>query len=303
MAKIFLSPSNQNTNAYAWGDTNEMAQCNLIAQACETALIRNGFEVMINALGRLFEKVKQSNEWGADMHVCIHTNAYNGIVTGTRVFSYDDTGKGHDAAVAVFNALAPITPGTSESVKPYPSLYEISKSRAPCVYVEAEFHDNPDTAKWIIKHVTEIGEAIAKGICAYCGVAYSDGCISVPAAPAAIENTAPIIEAVKEAVTSHITVRDWQRAAIADGYSFPKYGADGVWGSESLSVAKRALVKKTSPYKNKNLTKLVQGFLGVTADGLCGDKTTAAIKAWQGANGLTADGVIGVNSWKKLLSV
>ena len=301
MYKIFLSPSNQTRNKYAYGDTFESVQCGRIADACKSALERCGFEVMINALGGLFEKVKQSNEWGADMHVCIHTNAYNGTVTGTRVFSYDDTGKGHDAAVAVFNALAPITPGTSESVKPYPSFYEISKSNAPCVYVEAEFHDNPDTAKWIINHVTEIGEAIANGICAYFGVAYFDGCISVPEAPPVIENTVPFIEAVKEAVTNHITVRDWQRAAIADGYSFPKYGADGIWGSESLSVAKRALVKKTSPYKNKNLTKLVQGFLGVTADGLCGDKTREAIISYQRENGLYVDGICGEKTWLTMI--
>lgn len=100
-----------------------------------------------------------------------------------------------------------------------------------------------------------------------------------------------------------ITVKQWQRAAIADGYKFPKYGADGKWGSECEDVVKKAVVKKQLVYANKNLTKLVQEIVGVTADGKCGKDTAAAIKTWQKANGLTADGCVGVNSWKKMLGV
>ena len=41
--RIYISPSNQVNNVYAHGNTNEMEQCNKIAQACETALKRCGF--------------------------------------------------------------------------------------------------------------------------------------------------------------------------------------------------------------------------------------------------------------------
>lgn len=99
------------------------------------------------------------------------------------------------------------------------------------------------------------------------------------------------------------TVKEWQKAAIADGYKFPKYGADGQWGSECEGVAKKAIVKKRLFYTNKNLTRLVQRAVGVTVDGLCGKNTTAAIKVWQRANGLTADGCVGINSWRKLLGI
>ena len=43
--KIYLSPSNQNGNRYAYGSTNEMEQCNPIAAAAEKHLRRNGYEV------------------------------------------------------------------------------------------------------------------------------------------------------------------------------------------------------------------------------------------------------------------
>jgi peptidoglycan hydrolase-like protein with peptidoglycan-binding domain len=99
------------------------------------------------------------------------------------------------------------------------------------------------------------------------------------------------------------TVLEWQKAAIADGFKFPKYGADGEWGKECESVAKNAVVKKRLTYKYKNLTKTVQKVVGVTADGKCGKDTDAAIRKWQKSNGLTADGAVGVNTWKCILKV
>ena len=98
------------------------------------------------------------------------------------------------------------------------------------------------------------------------------------------------------------TVLEWQKAAIADGFKFPKYGADGKWGDECISVARVALVKRQVNYTNKNLTKIVQKVVGVTVDGLCGVKTEQAIKEYQKANDLRADGVVGLNTWRKMLN-
>ena len=98
-------------------------------------------------------------------------------------------------------------------------------------------------------------------------------------------------------------IKQWQLAAIADGFKFPKYGADGKWGSECVSVAKKAVCKKRITYKYKNLTKLVQNAVGVTADGKFGNETRNAVIKWQKLVGLKADGCVGVESWKKLLGV
>lgn len=98
-------------------------------------------------------------------------------------------------------------------------------------------------------------------------------------------------------------VLEWQKAAIADGCKFPKYGADGEWGAECEAVAKVAIVRQRSTYLYKNLTKIVQKAVGVTVDGLCGSKTDAAIKAYQKKHGLVADGQVGLKTWKKILGV
>lgn len=79
--KIYLSPSDQVSNPYAYGGTNEARQCRKIAAACKTALERNGFEVKTNfadGSNAMYERVRESNAWGADVHVCIHTNAGGG---------------------------------------------------------------------------------------------------------------------------------------------------------------------------------------------------------------------------------
>jgi peptidoglycan hydrolase-like protein with peptidoglycan-binding domain len=98
-------------------------------------------------------------------------------------------------------------------------------------------------------------------------------------------------------------ILEWQKAAINDGFKFPKFGADATWGAECEAIAKQAIVKKRTHYLNRNLTKIVQTAVGVKADGLCGKDTDAAIKVYQQANGLEADGIVGINTWKKILGI
>ena len=98
-------------------------------------------------------------------------------------------------------------------------------------------------------------------------------------------------------------VKEWQTAAIADGFKFPKYGADGVWGAECESVAKVAVCKKRLTYTNRSLTKIVQRKVGVKADGMFGKDTDRSVRNYQKANRLAVDGCVGINTWKKILGV
>lgn len=126
----------------------------------------------------------------------------------------------------------------------------------------------------------------------YCYTEYAKPVESKPStAPANTPNTQSIVLA-------------WQKAAIADGYKFPKYGADGKWGTECAGVAKKAqCYKRAIGYYNRNLTKIVQKAVGVKDDGLFGNATKKAVIAYQQQNKLTADGIVGINTWKKILGV
>lgn len=99
------------------------------------------------------------------------------------------------------------------------------------------------------------------------------------------------------------TVKEWQLAAIADGFRFARYGADGMWGAECESVAKKAVVKKRLFYTNKNLTRIVQRAVGATVDGKFGNDTKNAVIAYQKNKGLVADGEVGINTWLKILNI
>lgn len=104
-------------------------------------------------------------------------------------------------------------------------------------------------------------------------------------------------------------VLSWQKAAIADGYKFPKYGADGEWGAECESVAKKAICKKPlikGLYTNKNLTKFLQKQLGIEVDGKFWVVTENALIEYQKKKGFTGKDVNGkaeIKVWKKILGV
>ncbi len=171
--KIYLSPSSQNENAYATGGTTEQIECREISDACAVFLRKYGFSVKNADYGTMYTRVAESDKWGADLHVAIHTNATakHNVTGGTQVYLYKLNGEHKKVGQAVLDKLAPITPGKSaEGLKLNTSFYEILEANAITVYVECEFHDTKEGSDFIRSHTTEIGEAIAKGICDYYGV-------------------------------------------------------------------------------------------------------------------------------------
>ena len=170
--KIYLSPSNQNGNLYAYGGTNEMEQCNKIAEAAKAALERCGFTVKKAPKGQeMLTSINESNSWGADLHIPIHTNAGGG--QGTVVFVYDKTTRNMDIATPIYNAVQAVSPGTIDyGVRENPGLAELNSTNAVAVYIEVDFHDSRSIAKWLVENPKAVGEAIAKGVCSAYGVKY-----------------------------------------------------------------------------------------------------------------------------------
>ena len=184
--KIYLSPSNQDGNMYAYGNTNEMEQCNRIADYAKTALERCGFTVKKAAKGQnMYVSIQESNVWGADLHIPIHTNACTnngtGTAGGTIVFVYADAPANRKLADPIYKAVQAVSPGTTDyGVRPRSELAELNSTKAPAVYIEVDFHDNPPIAKWLVENPDVVGEAIAKGVCKGYGVEY--------VAPAPVKN-------------------------------------------------------------------------------------------------------------------
>ena len=256
MAKrIYLSPSNQNRNTYATGGTNEMAQCDKIAAATATALRRCGFDVKVGKSGDTMQnRCSESDSFGADIHMPIHTNAYNGSYTGgTRIFCLNSNGK--SACDKVLKYLGAISPGTADSVRYETGLYEINVPKALTVYVECEFHDTSTGSNWIINNVTKIGEAICHGLCDYFGVTYKTGGSSS-------NNSNQEEEEMKYGQTNDAiwSYKQHLRTLKEMGVIKTSVANDGGFGDGTLKA-----------------TKEVQRAAGITVDGIVGPNTIKAV--------------------------
>lgn len=170
--RIYLSPSSQPDNMYAVGNVSEQEQCRKIAAALKEELDRCGFWCHAGLSGTMYTRAAESDKFGVDLHLPIHTNACNGKVAGLRIMVYEMGGEAENIARAIDKYLAPVTPGESDGISAMPNLYEIKATDAVCVYLEVGFHDNPEEAKWIIDNTNKIAEMIARGLCEHYAVPY-----------------------------------------------------------------------------------------------------------------------------------
>lgn len=262
--KIYLSPSSQPDNKYAGQDTNEQEVCRGIARELKADLERCGFEVKCGDYGTMYDRVAESNVWGADLHLPVHTNAYNAKVAGTRLMAYDLRGKGFQVCEAIAKYLYPLTPGTSENIQAKSGLYEIYAAFAPTAYVEVDFHDVPSVAKWLVGNKPKIAEAICKGICEYYSVEYVDDSTPAPAPEPAPRPEKSI-----------------------SGLPVVKYGSKG----DAAKIVQAALIERSFSCGSSGI------------DGVFGANSVSALKKYQTAQGITADGICGPATWGKLLSV
>ena len=93
-----------------------------------------------NRATELKNRCIESDNFNADLHVPIHTNALNGDYTGgTFVFVLGENE--YQLAEDVLSELAPLSPGNEDRIEFKPALYEINTPKAETVYIECEFHD------------------------------------------------------------------------------------------------------------------------------------------------------------------
>lgn len=171
MIKIYLSPSDQRNNIYACdGKTSEAEVCRKIATALAKYLENDkNFSVKVGSESIGYAgRADDSNGWGADMHIPIHTNAGGG--SGTVIFTYDYTGKGYKLGQKICEYLQKITKRKYD-IRQERNLYEITKTNCPCCYVEVDFHDSRDISKWLIDNVENIAKQMYLAIYNFYGIA------------------------------------------------------------------------------------------------------------------------------------
>lgn len=164
MKKIYISPSDQWSNPTAINGVSEAKQCKMIADECEEIFLRHGYIVKVgdNSKEKTYvNRVKESNDFKADIHICIHTNAGGG--SGTLVLCHPSR-INNEYVNSVYERVASLTPSKDKGIFPRADLYEINKTNALCIYLEIDFHDNKTTETWIYSNIENIALAICKGI-------------------------------------------------------------------------------------------------------------------------------------------
>lgn len=169
MAKVYLSPSNQADNIGYGNYGTEKSRMIELAEKLKEKLI-NKFDVKVsNYDSSLSSRATESNNWGSDIYVSLHSNAGGG--RGCEVYAYSAASKGNILAHDIYDKVSNITPSGDRGVK-YNELYETSTPSAPACLVETIFHDNKDDVEWYLNNIDDMATAIAKGIYQYFGIEY-----------------------------------------------------------------------------------------------------------------------------------
>lgn len=177
--KVFLSPSNQDANVWAIGNTNEKVQAEAFADKLEAKLKAAGVEVARADHITPFERINHAK--GCDLIVPLHTNGFNGTVRGCRLFVYRDKAaktlaEKNDKAMKALGAEIEklgITPNVRYyyDYESWDELNDAAKAGIPAVYSESIFHDNVEDCEWYFANVDKLVDAYTKGICDFLNIA------------------------------------------------------------------------------------------------------------------------------------
>ena len=147
MQRIYISSSTQKHNTGVTPFTTEEAEMNKIADLLMPLLFRDGrFVTARNTPSmNIYQAAKQSNDFKADIHVAIHSNAGGGV--GTEVFAYGPKTNSERFAKALYDQIAPLSPGRDRGVKFNKGLYEIgdwvNATSAPVSYTHLTLPTTP----------------------------------------------------------------------------------------------------------------------------------------------------------------
>ena len=107
-----------------------------------------------------------ANEWGADVFVSIHCNAFNESAHGTEVECYG-AGEGARLAGNIQKQIVSSLGTLDRGVKSMPYLLVLKYTDMPACLVEMAFIDNDSDAELLANKQDEFARAIARGITDY----------------------------------------------------------------------------------------------------------------------------------------
>lgn len=172
MPVIYLSPSTQEGNYYVNGGTEEQWM-NLLADAmipyldsCGIQYVRNTPEMTAAS------SIRGSNAGTYDLHLALHSNASApqnyGANRGILVFYSPSSAEGARAARIMADNLKVIYPLPNlVEARATTSIGEVRLTRAPSVFLELGYHDNPEDATWVKNNLDAIARNLVLSLTEY----------------------------------------------------------------------------------------------------------------------------------------
>ena len=172
MPIIYLSPSTQENNLYVTGGTEE-EWMNRLADAMVPYLSASGIRYVRNTPDMTaLSSIRASNAGTYDLHLALHSNAAPegryGQVRGVLVFYFPGSIQGQEAANLIADNLKTVYPLPNKvRAEPTTSIGEVRRVRAPSVFLELGYHDNPDDAAWVKGNLDAIARSTVLALTEY----------------------------------------------------------------------------------------------------------------------------------------
>ena len=177
--KIYLSPALHGSDnpTKCPMKCSENTHCGQYMDVVEKRLKALGFSVKrggpATGTEAMYDRVAESNKWGADLHYVAHTNAGGGRYSMTMCWGDSNSKK---LANILHNHRKTIP--TTHKVTTNKELYEIRATSCVCLYDELFFHDNAEDCKWFHSgNMEKMAEETVKAICEMFGVKYAPAAV------------------------------------------------------------------------------------------------------------------------------
>ena len=177
--KIFIDPGHNFSGADTGAEGNGLREQDVtfrIADKLKVLLKENGHQVKMSResltdnIGKtlsesLYARASMSNEWGAELFVCIHCNASSEHnAEGTETFVYSEKSTAYATAKRVQTSIVERLGTVDRGVKINPELVVLNATDCPAIYIETAFIDNASDAELLLNRSDDFAAAIFEGI-------------------------------------------------------------------------------------------------------------------------------------------
>lgn len=247
----------------------------------------------------LAEEVRLANDSGADIFMAFHFNDnskdLNDETTGTEVWYQEGNEEARKLAERLSANIAAALGVKNRGAKPTKSLYVLRNTDMLAVLIEVCFvDDKDDAAAWKRTPWADLTKAVIDALGGKTTAAKAAASKPAPAAKPTAKPASNGQQWIRD-LQAECNKQGFSNQKV-DGIAGPVTLA----GCPTLRKGAKGNITKIM---QRRLIALGYSVGSCGADGSFGSGTLSGIKAFQRAMGLTPDGIVGRNTWRKLLGL